>query len=318
LEEGMPCSFGAALAARMFPRLVPASRHTFGIAVLPIAAAMVLSASTVPTLADDEFYELETKYIFGFTVGSGIGLEGEREVSSETIAGFGRRGGSYKASETKLEFEYTPNQYIQIELGPLVSSHNIRDVNDLDNRNQVAFAGAFGELRYLAIERGPSSPFAVTVSVEPTTRRIDDTSGQKVRNFELETKIAADTELIPNRLYLGFNALYEPEWSRTAAGEFEREATIGFSSALAWRPLPALVIGAEVGYFRHYDSTGLSAFVGDALYVGPTLYYRISRKTFMTAAWGTQVAGHSTEVPGTLNLTDFSRHRAKLKMAVEF
>jgi hypothetical protein len=38
----------------------------------------------------------------------------------------------------------------------------------------------------------------------------------------------------------------------------------------------------------------------------------------MTAAWATQVSGHSTEDPGTLNLHDFSRHRAKLKLAFEF
>ena len=289
-----------------------------GPAFAAAVVAAVWSAAIAPARADDEFREIETKYIFGFTIGSGIGLEGEREFSTETTAAFGKRDGSYKASETKLEFEYTPNQYIQIELGALVASHNIRDVTDLDNRNQVALSGAFGELRYLAVERGPSSPFAVTLSVEPAVRRIDDTSGEKVRNFELETRIAADTELIANRLYLGFNALYEPEWTRTASGDFAREATVGMSSALDWRPLPALVIGAEVGYFRHYDSIGLNTFVGDALFIGPTFYYKLSRKTFMTAAWATQVAGRSTEVPGALNLTEFSRQRGKLKFAVEF
>jgi hypothetical protein len=290
--------------------------HARALVAAVVAALSYFAAA--PAKADDEFREIETKYIFGFTVGSGIGLEGEREFSTQTIGAFGKRDGSYKASETELEFEYTPNQYIQIELGALVASHNIRDVTDLDNRNQVALSGAVGELRYLAIERGPSSPFAVTLSVEPTFRHIDETSGEKVRNFELETKIAADTELIANRLYLGFNGLYEPEWTRTASGDFQREATVGFSTALAWRPLPPLVVGAEVGYFRHYDAIGVSTFTGDALYVGPTFYYKLSRKTFMTAAWATQVAGRSTEVPGALNLTDFSRQRGKLKFAVEF
>jgi hypothetical protein len=39
---------------------------------------------------------------------------------------------------------------------------------------------------------------------------------------------------------------------------------------------------------------------------------------FMTAAWNTQVAGRDLENGGSLNLTEFSRHRAKLKVAVEF
>src|SRR5712691_3436296 len=70
-----------------------------------------------------QFYEIETKYIFGFTEGSGIGLEGEKEVSWNTAARIGKRDGRYVATETKLEFEFTPNQFVQFELGPIVSSH---------------------------------------------------------------------------------------------------------------------------------------------------------------------------------------------------
>ena len=111
--------------------------------------------------------DVETKYIFGITEGSGIGLEGEKEFSLETIARIGKRDGRYWASETKLEYEFTPNQYVQFELGPLVSWHNIQNVTDLDDRNQLAFSGFFGEIRYLLLDRGPSSPLAVTLSAEP-------------------------------------------------------------------------------------------------------------------------------------------------------
>ena len=297
-------SFGAPARPRRFP-----SR--------PVAAALLASVALAPARAD-EFREIDTKYIFGFTIGTGIGLEGEKEFSIETIARFGKSAGSYTASETKLEFEHTPNQYVQIEFGALVSSHNISGVPDLDDRSQMALSGAFAEFRYLAVERGPSSPFAVTLSVEPTVRRIDETSGEEVRNYELETRLAVDTELIANRLYLGFNALYEPEWTHTAAGDIVREATVGFSAALTFRPIPPLTVGVEAGYFRHYDSFDLGAFTGDALFVGPTLYLQTSRKTFITAAWATQVLGSSTEEPGPLNLGEFSRHRGKLKFAVEF
>jgi hypothetical protein len=68
-------------------------------------AAAVLSISITQAKADDEFREIETKYIFGFTIGSGIGLQGGRELSTETIAAFGKRDSSYRASETKFEFE---------------------------------------------------------------------------------------------------------------------------------------------------------------------------------------------------------------------
>lgn len=263
------------------------------------------------------FREIETKYIFGFTEGTSIGLEGEKEISSETIANISKRGGRYFATQTRLEFEHTPTQFFQFEIGPLVMTHNISNVADLDSRNATSFGGLFGELRYLLVGRGPGSPVGVTVSVEPVWRRIDETSGERVTNFELETKLSVDAELVKNRVYLGFNAIYEPERTRTSAGEIERESSLGLSGAVAFRFVPQALVGVEVGYFRHYDGNGFNVFTGDALYVGPTLYVQLTRKAFMTAAWATQVSGRAVGDPNPLDLADFSRNRAKLKFALE-
>ena len=262
--------------------------------------------------------DIETKYIFGFTTGSGIGLEGEKEFTTDTISRFGKRDGHYAATETKFEFEFTPTQFIQIEFGALGSTHNIGGVTGLDDRSQVALGGAFAEFRYLAIERTSNNPLAVTLAVEPTVRRIDETSGEGVRNFEFETTINADLELIRNRLYAGFNLLYEPEMTRTAIDETVREAKLGGSAALSLRIMPDVVIGGEVWYLRHYDDLGLSAFTGDTVMLGPTLFVRFTPKMFMTAAWNAQVWGREIGNPVSFNLAEFQRHRAKLKFAWEF
>src|ERR1700680_542395 len=74
------------------------------------------------------YREIETKYIFGFTEGSSIGLEGEKEVSLESVGSIGKRDGRYFATQTKVEFEHTPAQFIQFELGALLTTHNIRMV----------------------------------------------------------------------------------------------------------------------------------------------------------------------------------------------
>ena len=84
------------------------------------------------------WHDIETKYIFGFTTGSGIGLEGEKEFTIDTIARFGKRDGHYAATETKYEFEFTPSQLVQIEFGALGSIHDIGGVTGLDDRNQFA------------------------------------------------------------------------------------------------------------------------------------------------------------------------------------
>jgi hypothetical protein len=262
--------------------------------------------------------DIETKYIFGFTTGSGIGLEGEKEFTVDSIGRFGKRDGNYAATETKYEFEFTPSQFIQIEFGALGSTHNIGGVTDLDDRNQVALAGGFAEFRYLALERTSNNPLAVTLAVEPTVRRIDETSGERVRNFEFETTVNADLELMRNRLYAGFNLLYEPEVTQMLTGETQREATFGGSAALSFRLASNVVLGGEVWYLRHYDAANLTSFTGDAVMLGPTFYLRFTPKMFMTAAWNAQVWGREIGNPVSLNLAEFQRHRAKLKFAWEF
>jgi hypothetical protein len=270
--------------------------------------------------ADDasSWRELETKYIFGFTTGSGIGLEGEKEFTVDSIGRFSKRDGHYAAAETKYEFEFTPSQFIQIEFGALGSTHHIGGVTDLDDRSQFALGGAFAELRYLAIERTSNNPLSVTLAVEPTVRRIDETSGERVRNFEFETTVNADLELLKNRLFAGVNLLYEPEVTQTVTGDTQREATFGGSAALSLRVASNAVLGGEVWYLRHYDAANLTAFTGDAVMLGPSLYIRFTPKMFMTAAWNTQVWGREVGNPVSLNLSEFQRHRAKLKFAWEF
>jgi len=282
------------------------------------AVGVFLSCGVARAEDPNSWREIETKYIFGFTLGSGIGLEGEKEVTVDSIGRFGKRQGHYAASETKYEFEFTPSQFIQIEFGALGSTHNIGGVDGLDDRSQIALGGAFAELRYLALERTSNNPLAITLAVEPTVRRIDETSGERVRNFEFETTVNADLELLRNRLYAGFNLLYEPEVTKTSLGDTQREAKAGGSAALSFRILSNVVFGGEIWYLRHYDAANLTAFTGDAILLGPTLFIKFTPKMFMTAAWNAQVWGRETGNPAAFNLSEFQRNRVKLKFAYEF
>src|SRR4051812_17295645 len=135
------------------------------------AGLLLCGAHPVTAYDDSAFREIETKYIFGFTEGSSIGLQGEKEFSAEAVAALGKRDGRFFATQTKLEFEHTPTQFVQLEFGALVASHDIENVTGLDDRRAVSFSGLFGELRYLLVERSATSPIAVTLSAEPVWRR---------------------------------------------------------------------------------------------------------------------------------------------------
>src|ERR1700758_1697148 len=158
------------------------------------AAVTLMFVATLAARAQnaDAFHEVETKYIFGnFTVGSSTGIEGEKAFEPETEAGFGKGGGHYAVSQTTLEYEFTPTQYMQIVLGPTVSYYNIHGVPGLDDRNMAAVNGFEAEFRSVLIDRNPS-PIAVTASLEPEFHSRHETSGAKVVNYGLEAKLEVD------------------------------------------------------------------------------------------------------------------------------
>ena len=85
-------------------------RLTMAAGVFLVCPAIASAQDTAP----DSFRELETKYIFGFTFGSDIGPEGERELELTTKINFQKRTGSYAALEQEAELEYNPIDSFQI------------------------------------------------------------------------------------------------------------------------------------------------------------------------------------------------------------
>jgi hypothetical protein len=294
-------------------------RRTIGLRIgLGLVAACLAGAAPALAQDADAFRSIETKYIFGdFTIGSSTDRAGDKGFEVESESDFGKRSGKYFANETELEFEYAPTKYLQIEAGPTVSYYNIAGAPGLDDRDMWGVNGFEADIRSIILERGPW-PFGLTASIEPEFHSLDETSGAAVVNYGLENRLEADIELVKNRVYLAFNLLYEPETTRVI-GSWQDESTIGGSSALAFRVTPDVIIGADLWYLRHYDGATFGTFTGDAVYLGPTVYWHIKHHMLMSAAFETQVAGGEVGPPPlNLDLTDFSRNRAKLLFEVEF
>ena len=77
-------------------------------------------------------------------------------------------------------------------------------------------------------------------------------------------------------------------------------------------------MGVAAEYDRAYDGLALQTFDGNALFVGPTLQINFSPKVLLAAAFMAQVAGHAVDDPRALDLTNFERYRANLKLEFEF
>jgi hypothetical protein len=278
----------------------------------------IASAASAQDTAPDSYREIESKYIFGFTEGSDIGFEGERSIVSSSTLAFQRRQGSYNAFEEEIEYETNPTQDIQLE--PTVHGvyHEIHGVNGFDNFAGVNFGGFSTNFRYNVIGRGPGVPIGLTFTVEPEWSRVND-GGKVFTDFQATSKILADTELVPDRLFAAFNAIYHPEIFRDfGSPNWMRAATLGMTTALAYRIAPNAVLGGELEYFRVHNSLGFDAFAGHALYAGPTLFVQLTNKILLRAAFSIEIAGHAVGEPRPLDLTNFSRNKALLYAEFEF
>jgi hypothetical protein len=71
--------------------------------------------------------EVDTQFIFGFTMGADVGERGEKEVELEPVGRFGKRDGPYTVLENQLRAEFTPTENFRFEIGvPVALSRHRR------------------------------------------------------------------------------------------------------------------------------------------------------------------------------------------------
>jgi len=128
-----------------------------------------------------------------------------------------------------------------------------------------------------------------------------------------------DKELVRNRVFGALNVVYDPEtsWSRIT-GLREQDSMLAVSAAVTTQISPGLFVGAEARYLRKYDGIGLDTLLGQALFVGPSTFFRLSKTLAISGAWGFQVAGHATGMPAALDLTNFTRQQATVRLEYNF
>ncbi len=289
--------------------------------------------------SSDRFHEIDTHYLFGFTEGADIDAEGEKELEFISLVRFGKRrlaydpgaddflarlardgyAGDYRSIEQKIELEHTLTQNFQYSFGVIGANHRIRGVDGFDDYSGTSLRGLSAEARYVLLERGPS-PFGVTFQVEPEWGHVSGNSGHRETAFEVETKLIVDTELVPDRFYGALNLVYEPEISRgLGENKWDRESTTGVTGGLTYRVTPIVALGGGLQYYRHH--TGGFAFQnldGQALFAGPSLHVRLTKKMFLSAAFSTQLRGHAGGATHALDLVNFTRHMARVQLGVEF
>ncbi|MGZ8309053.1 MAG: hypothetical protein ACXWU0_04440 [Rhodoplanes sp.] len=290
--------------------------------------------------------EALTEFLFGFVTGTDIGDPGDRHLVFDVTSGFGKATGTYGALWNNVEVAFTPWQNFHVGLHAGFAYHRISGVKGLEEpqiaaleapaaageeaaegaeappralrRNNGVFDGLGLEFRQRFLDR-EYAPFGLTFVVEPHWARVEEVSGDPVHKHAVGFLLAADKDIVRDTLFVAFNAFYEPEWLKLlATGEYERESTVGLGTAGMLRLSPSFFIGGDARYLRKYEGAALNTLAGEALFVGPTLFATLGHSYLLTAAFEAQVWGRVPGEPGSLDLDNFTRYQAKLRLVAHF
>jgi hypothetical protein len=279
-------------------------------------AAMLCFSALLPAGVQAE--GIDTEHLFGFMIGTDVGSVGEREFQSQTSGRFSRMDGHYLAIGQELELEFVPASNFRVELGSTFAAHDINGVSGMEDRRQLAWQGFSAEVRYRFLDRD-AAPVGLTFAVGNQADRVDESTAALVRKYGTELTLAFDRELVPNVAVAALNLIYQPEWTRfIGTGAAEQESTIGAAFGALAQMRPGFFVGGEARYLRKYEGIGLNDFAGQALFVGPTAYFRLSERSRLTLAWSVQAWGRSARSGLALDLVDFERHQARLVFGVNF
>jgi hypothetical protein len=145
-------------------------------------------------------------------------------------------------------------------------------------------------------------------------------------------RILIDFELMKDKLYGAVNIEHASTWDDpitpfngfNSPGYFKTSG-LNIRAALAYKVTDTFYVGVEGSHQRLYSGTFLNRDLGNAWFAGPTFYWQATEKLAVTGSYNYQLAGQ-TENAFTnfgisskgVDLVNFNRHLAKLKLAYSF
>ncbi len=291
-------------------------------------SAGALLAVLIPATA------LADEPVFGFTYTTDLLPKGKSEVEQWSTTRFTKAQGNFRLQENRTELEYGVSDRLQLSLyanydstaafhnGPFGAttppepfSYDVPGAND--NYGRSRFIGVSGEAIYRLL-----SPYTHAIGVaiyeEPTV-------GPGF--VESESRLILQKNFRDDRLVLGFNFTYAPEWRRlppdTRTFSEETDVNADFGASYRWRRNWSA--GLEFLNEREFNSFHFTNETNSGYFLGPAIHYG-GKHFFVTATFLEQLpwaTTHSETVPGAIVGgrdfdNDFEKYRVRIKFGWYF
>lgn len=281
-------------------------------------AALAATTALSTVHADENF--------FGYSYAAETLPKGKSEAYSWTTARLDKGPGHYAGFDFKQELEYGITDRFQMSLYFNERYHSyaggsIEEDGAAKRLHRFAYDG-----NQLAFKYNVLSPYKDAVGlafyVEPGYSLIEKGPGDKVLEWELETKVILQKNFLDDQLITALNLTTEFAWGRPrpAGGEsFDGEMVWEVSGGACYRVAPKWFVGVEARYETAFPNMDLHHQESWAFFAGPAVHYG-GERWWATLTWLPQLTG---DAPGSarssqLDLEHHERQEIRLKVGYNF
>ena len=286
-------------------------------------AALALS---LPALADEN--------LFGYVRGAEVLPKGASEAYQWFTQRSDKGAGTYRALDSKTEFEYGVTDRFQVSaelnmLGINTSGLLIDGYLPGDKKYGLRLQGFEVGVKYNFLSPAKDD-FGLSATTSLEYGMLDVHSGQKKTEYEIESQLQAQKYFMEGQLVwvgnVGVRAAYEKRKAiaNLPAGfdwptEPEMEINLKIGTGLSYRFAPNWYIGAEVMRESEYETeVGLERW---STFAGPSLHYG-GDKWWATLTYFKQLRGggemYAGQTDTNLHLIEKTKNEVRLKVGYNF
>ncbi len=254
--------------------------------------------------------------MFGYVYGADTLPKGKFELYNWTTWRHSKNISEYDALDIQWELEYGITDRLQTSTYLMF---DWRDQSGLDpaeytDINGFNFDGVKQSFKYNVLSTY-KDPIGLSFYVEPGYSRFHKITGERIDEFELETKIILQKNFLDDTLIWALNITPEFEWYLPDGGSVEKEFVVEATTGLTYRFARNWYAGFETRYHTEFPEYGEQEH--QAVFIGPSLHYG-GKTWWATLSFMPQAWGEPNEEGSHLHFGEHERTELRLKVGYNF
>ena len=274
--------------------------------LLLLASIATLAAS--PAFADEN--------MFGYTYGADTLPKGKFELYNWTTWRHSKGTGNYDAFDVQFELEYGITDRFQTSTYLMFDGRNQSGLDPAEYADYSGFRfdGIKQSFKYNVLSTYKDA-FGLSFYVEPGYSKFHKITGERIDEFELETKIIFQKNFLDDTLIVALNLTPEFEWYLPKGGGTETEFVFEATGGISYRVAPKWFVGLEGRYHTEFPEYGEQEH--QAIFAGPNLHYG-AKDWWFTMTWLPQIWGSPNEGTGDRHFGEHEKSELRLKVGYNF